>query len=403
LIFQSLESLRPTTEPVLLPFKLFLKKNRWKGTLLLLLALYSCNRTSQQTADLKPEEFPVVEVFGKDVSVPLEYVASIEAIQNVEIRARVEGYLEEIYVDEGGLVKSGQLLFKINGEEYQAEVSRARANIASGEAETKTAQVELERIKMLVAKNVVAKTEMDLAEAKLEIARSKIKIAQAEEKAAEIKFANTSIRAPFTGVIDLLPFKKGSLVTEGMLLTTVSDIETMSAYFNVSEVEYLEFLQNDTRSDTSMLNHAELVLADGTLYPLKGKIGAIGSEFREGTGAIAVRARFKNPQHVLKHGASGKVRLQEVVRRALLIPQKSALEIQDKNFVFRVDKNNTVLMKGFVPLRRFGDYYIVSKGLDEHDIIVFEGVQNLREGMVITPLKISNEDLLKSTALNPDK
>ncbi len=372
------------------------------GWFAVFLLLTGCNRNSKNAVDLKPEEFPVIEVFSKDVSVPLEYVASIEAIQNVEIRARVEGYLEEILVDEGKLVQAGQLLFKINDEEYRAELNRARADITSAEAETKSAQVELERVRMLVAKNVVAKTEMDLAEAKLEIARSRTKVGQAGEKAAEIRLTNTSLRSPFSGVIDLLPFKKGSLITQGMLLTTISNIETMSAYFNVSEVEYLEFFKRNTRSDTSFLNNVELLLADGTVYPLKGKIEAIASEFNEGTGAIAVRAKFKNPRHILKHGATGKVRLHEVQSRALLIPQKSVLEIQDKNFVFLVDRNNIAMMKGFVPLRRFGDYYIVGKGLSEKDVIVFEGIQNLREGMVITPRKVSNEELLRTTELNPD-
>src|SRR6267154_4645824 len=135
-------------------------------SLLMLLVLVGCNRSSKKAVELKPEEFPVVEVFAKDINVPLEYVTSIQAFQNVEIRARVEGYLEEIFVDEGKLVKEGQLLFQINDDEYRAELNRAKANIASAEAETRSTLVELERVKLLVDKNVVAKTEFDLAEAK---------------------------------------------------------------------------------------------------------------------------------------------------------------------------------------------------------------------------------------------
>jgi membrane fusion protein (multidrug efflux system) len=322
----------------------------------------------------------------------------------VEIRARVEGYLEEIFVDEGKLVKEGQLLFKINDQEYLAELNRSKANIASAEAETRSALVELERIKLLVNKNVVAKTELDLAEAKVEIARSKMKIGQAEETAAEIKIANTSIRSPFDGVIDLLPLKKGSLINVGTLLTTISNIENMYAYFTVSEVEYLEFTRLNRKSDSVFLNNVELYLADETKYPSKGKIETLGSEFQEGTGAIAARAKFKNPIHTLKHGATGKVRVHEMQTKAMLIPQKSVLEIQDKNYVFLFDKKtHVVTMKSFVPVRRFGDYYIVAKGLNEHDLIVFEGIQNVREGTVITPRVISTEELLKTNELNPDK
>jgi membrane fusion protein (multidrug efflux system) len=307
-------------------------------------------------------------------------------------------------VDEGKLVKEGQLLFKINDEEYQAELNRAKANIASAEAETRSTMVELERVKLLVNKNVVAKTELDLAEAKVEIARSKIKIGHAEETAAEIKLENTSIRSPFSGVIDLLPLKKGSLINAGALLTTISNIENMYTYFTVSEVEYLEFSRHDKRSDTLFINNVELFLADETRYPSKGKLEALGSEFQEGTGALVARAIFKNPKHILKHGATGKVRLHEIQTKAILIPQKSVMEIQDKNYVFLFDKkNNIVTMKSFVPLRRFGDYYLVGKGLSEHDLIVFEGIQNMREGMVIKPRMVSTEELLKTNELNPDK
>jgi RND family efflux transporter MFP subunit len=255
-------------------------------------------------------------------------------------------------------------------------------------------------VKLLVNKNVVAKTELDLAEAKVEISRSKIKIGRAEEKAAEIKLANTSIRSPFNGIMDLLPLKKGSLINEGTLLTTISNIEYMFAYFTVSEVEYLEFVRLNRKSDSVFINNVELYLADETKYPSKGKIETLGSEFQEGTGAISARAKFKNPLHTLKHGATGKVRLHEVQAKAILIPQKSVLEIQDKNYVFLLDpKTNIVTMKSFVPFRRFGDYYIVTKGLNEHDLIVFEGIQDVREGTVITPRKVSTEDLLKTNEL----
>jgi RND family efflux transporter MFP subunit len=363
------------------------------------LMFWGCGNNSNKTNQLQPDEYPVTEVFKKDVKIPLEFVVSIQAVQNVEIRARVPGYLEQIYADEGTMVEQGQLLFRINEDEYRAEVDRAKASIASAEAETKTAMVELERVKLLVNKNVVAQTELDLAEAKLEIARSKIKVALAELKAAEIKLANTSIRSPFRGIINNLPLKRGSLISEGLLLTTVSDISYVYTYFNVSEVEYLRFNRANVRADTLFLNNVELDLADGSIYPLKGKVDAVQGEFEAGTGTLVVRAKFKNQNLTLKHGSTGKIRLQEVAGNSLLIPQKSVLEIQDKNYVLLLDKNNIVTMKSFIPLRRAGDYYIVSKGLNEHDVIVYEGIQNVREGMVIKPLTVSTEEILKSNKL----
>jgi membrane fusion protein, multidrug efflux system len=363
------------------------------------LIFYGCGTYSNKTNQLQPEEYPVTEVFKKDVKIPLEFVTNIQAIQNVEIRARVPGYLENIYADEGTRVEQGQLLFKINDEEYRAEVNRAKASIASAEAETKTAMVELERVKLLVNNNVVAQTELDLAEAKLEIARSKIKVAKAEETAVEIKLANTSIHSPFRGIINKLPLKRGSLISEGLLLTTISDVSYVYTYFNVSEVEYLKFNRANVKADTLFLNNVELLLADGSTFPEKGKVDAVQGEFEETTGTLVVRAKFLNPNFTLKHGSTGKLRLLEVQGNSLLIPQKSVLEIQDKNYVLMLDKNNVVMMKSFVPLRRVGDYYIVSKGVNEHDLIVYEGIQNVREGMVIKPLIVSTEELLKSNKL----
>jgi membrane fusion protein (multidrug efflux system) len=367
--------------------------------LITLVVLVSCNNKKEKELKLEPEEFPVVEVFKRDINIPLEYVASINANRYVEIRARVEGYLEEILVDEGKHVTQGQLLFRINDEEYKAVLSRAQANIISAEAETKSALVELERVRLLVSKNVVAKTELDLAEAKVEIARSRIELAKAEEKAASIQLANTNIRSPFDGFIDRIPFKVGSLINAGTLLTTISDIQAINAYFNVSEVEYLENLKHGQLGDTLLLNKVELILANGELYPLTGRIETMETQFEVGTGAIGVRAKFRNPQHLLKHGSTGKVRINDIRNNALLIPQKSAVEIQDKNYVFLLDQNQTVVLKSFVPIGRIGEYYVVGKGLNENDKIVYEGIQNVREGMVIKPTLVSNEELLKQNAI----
>jgi membrane fusion protein (multidrug efflux system) len=367
--------------------------------LLLVLTSFACGRDSGNAETLEPEEYPVIETFRQDVNIPLEYIAAIQAFQNVEIRARVEGYLEKILVDEGKEVRKGQLMFQINDEEYRADLARARANIISAEAETKSALVELERVRLLVNKNIITKTELDLAEAKLEIARSRIEQAKAEETAANIRLANSSIRSPFDGIIDRIPFKVGSLISAGTLLTTISDIETVNAYFNVSEVEYLENFRRGRGGDTPSLEKIELILADGELYPLTGRVETMESEFEVGTGAIAMRAKFPNPQHMLKHGSTGKIRIMDSRANALLIPQKSTIEIQDKNYVYLLDNNQTVVLKSFVPISRIGEYYVVGKGLEGSEKIVYEGIQNIREGMVIKPKLVSREEVLKENAL----
>jgi membrane fusion protein (multidrug efflux system) len=360
--------------------------------------IWGCNGFS--TAE-NPE--PVKEVFStlyplqQDVDLEVDYTAGIKAIRNVEIRARVEGYLDQILVDEGQRVSKGQILFKINDEEYKAALNKARAQIKVAEAEAASAQIELDRVRLLVEKNVVTRTELDLAQAKLEIARARIEEARSEEARALLKLSNTEIRSPFDGVVNLIPFKIGSLIREGDLLTTLSDVSRVYAYYNVSEVEYLEGLAGD-KDDSLRRSRVELVLADGSVFPVPGRIETIAGEFDKETGSIALRAVFDNKDYVLKHGSTGKIRLHRYIRNALLVPQKSTIEIQDKLFVFIVE-NNMVRLKSFKPLQRYGKYYIVSEGLSRQDLFVYEGVQDLQEGQVIETRLLSPEEILKDLPL----
>jgi membrane fusion protein, multidrug efflux system len=341
----------------------------------------STEEVNAKDAESPIETVPVVQVAKQDVQAELEYVADIQAIQNVEIRARVEGYLDRIHVDEGHFVSKGQLLFSINNEEYQAAVNKALAVRKSAEAEMLAAEVEVRRVKQLADKKVISETELELAKAKLQIAKSKVEEAKADEQTAQVSLAHCQIRSPFAGRIDRIPFRIGSLITEGSLLTTISDMEAVYAYFRVSELEYLDYFK--ANKDSIFDQQVALVLADGTTYTEKGEIETMAGEFEEGTAAIALRARFRNQNHFLKHGSSGKIRIVEKIKNALVIPQTAVLEIQDKNYVYTVDKNNTVYMKSFEAHSRHGDNYIVRKGLSPGETIVAQGVQNLRDGAVI--------------------
>lgn len=365
--------------------------HKYIGYIAIMMVLGCGETTSNNTVST---EYPVTEVFTKDVTTELEYVADIHAVQNVEIRARIEGYLEQILIDEGKEVHKGQLLFKINEEEYRAQLNSARANLTSAEAETKSAEVELERVRLLVAKNVITKTEVDLALAKLDIAKAKVEQAKADVVVASVKLTHTNIRSPFNGVIDRIPYKLGSLISAGTLVTTLSDISAVNIYFKVSEIEYLEFFkEKGENNESSFGSSVELVLADGSVYPFTGKIETMESEFEPGTGAIAVRARFNNPHKILKHGSTGKIRVKEKIKNALLIPQKSTLEIQDKTYVLVVDENNMITMKSFEPLQRYEDFYIVKSGLKPGQRILYEGLQSAREGSIIKPKPVSLKDV----------
>jgi membrane fusion protein (multidrug efflux system) len=342
----------------------------------------------------EPKVLPVTNVMVKDTNLYREYVADVQAVQNVELRARVQGFLERIYVDEGQVVKKGQILFKINDEEYRAELAKANANLESAIAEAKASELEVDRVKIMVEKKVISKTELSVAEAKQKAVIARIEEARWAKSNAELKLSYTSIRSPFHGIIDRIPFKVGSLIDHGTLMTTVSDISEVFVYFNVSEGEYLEYVKTrvaETGRDNSLVT---LSLADGTTYPFEGSVETMGGEFQAGTGSISFRARFPNPHSLLKHGATGKIRLSNTLNDAIMIPQKAVFEIQDKNFVFVVDSSNQVRMRNFIPKTRFSHYYIVESGLKSGESIVFEGIQEIRDGMRIIPKKVRMDSLM---------
>jgi membrane fusion protein (multidrug efflux system) len=346
---------------------------------------FACSRQADQPSkQQKIQTLPVTNVIMKDTVLHHEYVADIQAIQNVELRARVEGFLDRIYVDEGQEVKSGQLLFKINDEEYKAELAKAKANLQNAIAEAKAVELEADRLKVLVDKNVVSDTELEVANAKLEAAKARISEARSAQSNAAVRLSYTSIRAPFSGIIDRIPLKAGSLIEEGTLLTTASDISEIFVYFYVSESEYLQYVKNKLKMGDQN-NQVNLVLADGSEYPYPGTIETMEGEFKASTGSIAFRARFPNPDKILKHRATGRIRLYNRIENAIFVPQKSVFEIQDKNYVYVVDANNEVKMRNFTPKTRFSHYYIVESGLQPGDKIVYEGIQNLQEGMQIEP------------------
>lgn len=333
----------------------------------------------------KLPELPVIQIAARDTILQRDYVTSIEAIKNVEIRARVQGFLNKIFVDEGQEVKKGQPLFQLDDQEFAIAVTKSKANVSNAQAEAKTAEVELARVKILLAKKIISPTELDMVEAKLNAARAKVEEAQSEQKNAETKLSYTYIRSPFDGIIDRIPLKAGSLIDEGSLLTTISDNGEVYAYFTISENEYLNY-KKETPEQRN--NKVQLVLADGTVYAQSGNIETVDGEFDETTGSIAFRAKFPNPVKLLRHGATGKVRLTAPAKEAILIPQKSVLEIQDKIYVFVVNNDNSVQMKSVIAQTRLSNSYLIEGGLVDGDKIVYEGVQNIKEGTTIKPLEV---------------
>jgi membrane fusion protein (multidrug efflux system) len=328
--------------------------------------LISC--TSKKEEKTETDTYKVTSALVKDTSILREYVAQIQSIQNVEIRAQVKGYLEAINIDEGQMARQGQVLFNIMPKEYEAEMLKAKA-------EARKAELEWQNTKTLAEKNIVSNAE-------LAIAQSKLDEAKADLAKAELFLSFTKIKAPFDGTVDRLKFKLGSLVDEGTLLTTLSNNKEVYAYFNVSESEYLDY---KTRTKAEDKNEVSLMLANGVEHVSKGTIETIESEFDNTTGNIAFRAKFSNPNLLLKHGETGKVRLTIPIKNALLIPQKATYELQDKTYVFVIDNNNKVKARNIIIKQKLPNLFVIESGIDATDKILLEGVQSVKEDDIIKP------------------
>jgi membrane fusion protein (multidrug efflux system) len=321
----------------------------------------SCHRSEEKNHD--EAKFIVTTPIKKDTLVLNEYVCQIRSIQHIELRALEKGYLQNIYVDEGQFVKKGKLMFQIMPMIYQAELQRA-------EAEVNFAEIEYLNTKSLADSNIVSKNELALVKAKLDKAKAEVSLAQ-----AHLNF--TKITAPFDGIMDRFHVRLGSLVDEGELLTTLSDNRKMWVYFNVPEAEYLEY---ETVIKKDSLTHVNLLMANGKVFKYHGIIETIEADFNNETGNIAFRATFPNPKGLLRHGETGSILMTTPLKNVLLIPQKSTFEVLDKRYVFVIDKDHIVRSRHITIAAELPHIYAVNGGLEETDIILLEGLRQVREG-----------------------
>jgi membrane fusion protein (multidrug efflux system) len=327
--------------------------------------LYGSTGCSTKT-EAKEEQIKLVATspWLKDTIITKAYVAQVHSIQHIELRALEKGYLQKIYVDEGQTVKAGQPMFQIMPLIYQAELKKSQA-------EASYVALEYQNTKQLADKNVVSPNELALAQAKLDKAKAEVGLAQ-----THLSF--TSIKAPFSGIMDHFQARLGSLVDEGDLLTTLSDNSKMWVYYNVPEAEYLAYKEHAAKTDGPV--KVKLLMANNEVFNQPGVVQTIEADFNNETGNIAFRATFPNPNGLLRNGETGSVLMTVPLQHALIIPQKATFEILEKKYVFVVDSKNVVHQREVNIASEMPDLYVIKSGISANDKILLEGLRKVKDG-----------------------
>lgn len=365
------------------------------GSLIFLCIATACNNKPGDSVAQNPPPAPTYSVFkvvAKTATLQTDYPATLQGEQNIEIRPKIDGYVEQIYVDEGAVVKKGQLLFRINAPQYRQDVNTAAAAISSAEADVSAAELQVKKTKPLVEKNIISKYELESAEYTLQAHKAALAQAKATLANARINLGYTTVTSPVNGVVGTIPYKLGSLVssTTTMPLTTVSNIGKVYAYFSLNEKQLLDFSRqykgNTLDAKLKQLPPVTLLLADGSEYPEKGKVETIGGLINTETGSASFRATFPNPVRLLRSGGSAIVEIPVIVENAVVIPQKSTYELQGKRFVYLVNDSNKVISTEIEVMSvAAGQYFVVTKGLKAGDTIVYESTSSLQDSTAIKP------------------
>lgn len=315
----------------------------------------------------RPHALVASRPLSTDVVATQSYVGMIRAQRHINVCPLASGYLEEVAVKEGQAVKKGDMLFRILPKLYQLRLDIERA-------EVQAARIEFQNINKLFEKKVVSENEAALARAKLSKAEAKAQLAE-----AELKF--TAVLAPFDGIIGPLQVQPGSLVKEGDPLTTLSDNRQVQVYFNVPEVNYLEYMARFGKGEPGQEPpQIELVLASGSKPSQVGQVALIESDFHTATGTVPFRADFPNADGLLRHGQTGTVLLHQLIKNALVIPQRAVLESDTGRFVYVIDKDNVLQRRDIVIGGEMQGIFAIKEGLEPSDKILVEGLRQVRPG-----------------------
>jgi membrane fusion protein (multidrug efflux system) len=361
--------------------------------LLGLLATLLAACSGEEPAVVAPEVY-VAEVVQKDVPVYMEVVGQTRGSQDVDIRARVEGFLDSIDFSEGSYVHEGDLLYQIDPKPLEAALAQAKGKLATSQARLDQATVTVNRMKPLADQQAVSLQELDNALANQHAARAEVDAGKAAVEKAELDLGYTTIKSPIDGIVGITEVKAGNLVGSGesTLLTTVSTVDPVLFRGGISEADYLRMSRNiDVRRGSRDGKNVEvhLLLADGTEFTHTGTFEAIERAVDPTTGTLSLQVSFPNPERLLRPGQYGRIRFASEIRKgAVLVLQRAVQELQDRFNVMVVGPDNKVSMRSVKVGPRVGDLWVIDEGLKPGEKVVVEGLQRLRDGMTVTAVPV---------------
>lgn len=364
--------------------------------------LGSCSKEGAQSAGQQAPTLQVLTVEPTTSELNKSYPALLRGKTDIAIRPQVTGFITKVHVDEGQRVRKGQVLFTLDQVQYQAAVDQAVAAVNAAKTAVTTAQITADNKRRLLDKNIISEYDWQIADNQLQAAKAQLSQAQAALTSARKNLAYTVVTAPSDGVVGTIPNREGSLASPSSAqpLTTVSDNSEVYAYFSLTEKDILEMTDNGSKNLDEAVRSmpaVRLTLADGTVYPIEGKVATVSGVIDNTTGSASVRALFNNPSGMLRSGNTGQISIPVNAEAALVVPQKATFELQDLKYVYTLnDSNKTVATPIQVLTQNDGKNYVVTSGLKAGDRVVVEGVgTTVRADMVINPAPVT-------TAAAPD-
>jgi membrane fusion protein (multidrug efflux system) len=362
--------------------------------LISLLFYLSCNNNKSQ---LLVPEIPVYQVKTERIPIYQEFVGQIYGQKDIAIRARVEGFLEGIHFLEGLPVKKGELLYTIENQTYEEDVAAKMSKLAEAQTMLAKAESDLNRIKPLAQLKAVSESDLDAAIAYYEAALAGVEAAEANLRASKVQLGYTKVYAPISGIIGKTLAKVGDFVGRSpnpIILNVVSLIDTIRVEFYITETQYLSIARfRQDQREKNILNEKreqislDLILADGSLYPLTGRVDFLDRDVDPTTGAVLVQASFPNPNQILRPGQFAKIRATvTVLENGIKIPQRCLTELQGLYRVFVVNDSNRVELRNVEVGSKIKNFWLITKGLSEGEKVIYEGLQKVREGVFVNPV-----------------